>query len=71
MPATQAVQLLCPLLAAMVPGASPLNFILRKSLERLWSCLGTYLKLIKQRGQVETDQKPNDQKQDDQSPTNP
>ena len=38
---------------------------------RLWSCLGTYLKLIKQRGQVETDQKPNDQKQDDQSPTDP
>ena len=38
---------------------------------RLWSCMGSYLKLIKQRGQVETDQKPNDQKQDDQSPTDP
>ena len=33
---------------------------------RLWNCLGTYLSLIKQRGQVETDQQPNDQKQDDQ-----
>ena len=38
---------------------------------RLWSCLGTYLKFIKQRGQVETDQQPNDQKQDDQSPWDP
>ena len=38
---------------------------------RLWSCLGTYLKLVKQRGQAETDQELNNQQPDDQPPTNP
>ena len=38
---------------------------------RLWNCLGTYLRFIKQRGQVATDQQPTDQKQDDQSPRDP